>query len=155
MWNEATGSEAPEFNKGALPEGQYGFKIDKVELKQASNGNRYINIWLKEIKGGNLVFYSIYATADYENHTNQQWVLSQFNALKRLFMVSGVAPPTNKPTPSDLQTLKDAFIDAKVGIEKNHKDEDQNKVVDTYPFSGVKPEPAPMLNDEMDDSIPF
>lgn len=158
-WEQSSTDEAPEYTgAGALEEGQYGFLVEKVELKTSNaSGNKYINFWLEEVISKRKVFYPIYASADYDKHKNQQWAQSQWNCLKRLFMVSGVTPPTSKPTPSDLQTLKDTFIDAKVIIEQDQNGKDQNKVADVFPYTGekVKEVIGQVVNDEMSDDIPF
>jgi hypothetical protein len=159
-WDNADGeSEAPEFSGsgGVLQDGIYSFNIEKVELKQSSaSGKKYVNFWLKELSNGNMVFYPIYASKDYAEHKNQQWAQQQINALKRLFMVSGVKPPSAMPTPSDLQMLKDARIDAKVIIEQDQEGRDQNKILDCYPCSNTTQEPeSGGVIDGMDDDIPF
>jgi len=158
-WESADGeSFAPEFTGGGvLPEGTYGFNIDKVELKQSqASGKKYVNFWLKEVKNGGMVFYPIYASKDYLDHKNQNWSQQQVNALKRLFMVSGVKLPKAMPTPSDLQTLNGCNIDAKVGIEPDQEGKDQNKVADCYPFSGVVDENITgVIVDDLELDVPF
>ena len=155
-WAEATGSEAVDFNS-VLDDGTYSFNIEKVELRQSNtSGNKYVNFWLKEFKSGSMVFYPIYASADYANHNNKDWAFSQVNALKRLYMVAKVTPPTAMPTPSDLQSLSGANIDAKVTSEPDQNGEKQNKIIDCYPCSS-EPVAKEVIGEvvSVDDDIPF
>ena len=142
MSSEGATTEA-SFSK-VLPAGRYSFEIGNIGYKISGGGKKYINLDLVESNGKGKVYYSIYASADYDSHENQAWAQGQWNALKRLFMVSGITPPAKEPTATDLQNLRGTFIDADITIEdytdKNGKPKQSNQVSDCYPFSGVKPD---------------
>jgi len=160
-YNEANTDEYQRSSK-VIPEGRYSFNVEKIELKLSSADKKYINLHLRVINGnkeGCVVFQPIYASSDYENHSNQKWAQQQFNQLKRLFLVSGVTVPTDSPTASQLQTLKDTHVDGDVVIEEGEGQYlDKNKVQEFYPCSFKQPVETenPAIEEDYDDGdIPF
>ena len=149
-WGEATqyeGSNSP------VEPGRYPVFLEKVELKLSQANKKYINLQWR-LQNNRVVFQKIFASSDYMNHKNQQWVQQQINSLKRLFMISGVGVPENMPTPSDIRKLQGITYDIEVGIDKDN----ENVVFDSFPFTGEVEQSTPsdnMMDDIDDDDIPF
>ena len=147
-WGNATTEEYVPQSR-LVDESRYSAVIDKVELKTGGDsGKRYINLHFKIESGNNegrFVFHAVFVSSDYLKHDNQEWVQQQINHLKRIFLISGQPVPTELPTPTQLQTLKDTHYDIEVVIEESKKYGDKNKVQEVYPSSLE----AQSVNDEV------
>lgn len=182
MSNNASWDEADTGEQNTMPKGRHSIFIDKLELKLSQANKKYINItWRIESERFNnfCIFQKIFASSDYLNHKNQQWVQQQINMIKRIFMISGVNVPQGMPTPTELQTLVNCHFDAELGVEKQDGYDDAAKILDVFPstmeFEQQDPDrqsqiqeqtqqeyipvnnenPSAMMDDEFDDDIPF
>jgi hypothetical protein len=132
LWNDSNENEVKDVNpalKYALIErGAYDMTIEKIEMKTAkTSGKDFFNIWLRDSENNQVVFKPLYINSDAED-----FVISQYNFIKKAFYVSGLKIPEVKPDLLVMQYLCGKVILCDIDIEFSEKFGDKNIIVNIH-----------------------